>query len=80
MSEESEHGDRRSSARGEAAWNEARERVAARNRAARKAGMERREAYERERQRVRREAERERQAGLLAKAPVAVPPESTETR
>jgi hypothetical protein len=49
--------DRRSSARGEAAWKAARERVAARNQAAQKAGKERREAYERQRAEVRRAAE-----------------------
>ena len=37
------------STRGEAAWKETREGVAARNAEARKAGKQRREAYERER-------------------------------
>jgi hypothetical protein len=56
-----EHSD--SSARGEVAWKQAKEAVAERNRLAQKAGRERREAYERERERVdaRRAAESRRQ-------------------
>jgi hypothetical protein len=46
-----------SSARGEAAWREATEEVAVRNRRAQKLGREQREAYERERSDARRAAE-----------------------
>jgi len=46
-----------SSARGEAAWKQATEEVAARNRRAQKAGREEREASERERYDARRAAE-----------------------
>jgi hypothetical protein len=67
MSDEVEPEDGRSSARGEAAWKEARERVAERNHAARKAGKRRREAYERQREEARRAAERQRHSDLLAK-------------
>jgi hypothetical protein len=57
---------RRSSARGEAAWKAATEAVAARNAAARKAGKQRREAYERERDEARRATEREQHLRLIA--------------
>jgi hypothetical protein len=57
-----EHAD--SSARGEAAWKQARETVAERNRLAQKAGRERREAYERQRADARRAAESRRQGQL----------------
>ena len=50
---------------GEAAWKEARSRVAERNDAARKAGRERREVYERARQEARRAAEVRRQEELI---------------
>jgi hypothetical protein len=58
--------DRRSSARGEAAWKAAAEAVAQRNEAARKAGKQRREAYERQRDETRRAAEREQHLRLIA--------------
>jgi hypothetical protein len=67
MSDEVEHEEGESSARGEAAWKEARERIAERNHAARKAGKQRREAYERQREEARRAAERERHSILLAR-------------
>ncbi len=57
----------RSSARGESAWQEARDEVAARNRATRKAAIERRETYEKERHESRRAAEIQRHSELIAK-------------
>jgi hypothetical protein len=52
------------SARGEAAWKEATEEVAARNRRVQKEGREQREAYERERSDARRAAEARASARL----------------
>jgi hypothetical protein len=57
--------DSGSSARGEAAWREATEEVAARNRRTQKVGREQRDAYERERQDARRAAEARAHARLL---------------
>jgi hypothetical protein len=54
-----------SSARGEAAWKQAREAVAARNQQAQKAGREERQAYERRRDDARRDAEARTRARLL---------------
>ena len=54
-----------SSARGEAAWKQAREAVAARNQQAQKAGREERQAYERQRDGARRDAEARTHARLL---------------
>jgi hypothetical protein len=54
-----------SSARGEAAWKQAREAVAARNQQAKKAGREERQAYERQRDDARRDAEARAHARLL---------------
>ena len=54
-----------SSARGEAAWKQARESVAARNQRAQKAGREERAAYERRREDLRRAAEARVHAELL---------------
>ena len=54
----------KSSARGEAAWKEERERIAERNQAARKAGKAEREAYERKQTDTRRVHELKRQAKL----------------
>ena len=51
-----------SSARGEAAWKQAREAVAARNQ---QAGREERQAYERQRDGARRDAEARNHARLL---------------
>jgi hypothetical protein len=53
------------SARGEAAWKQAREAVAARNRRAQQAGREERETYERSRDDARRAAEARAHARLL---------------
>jgi hypothetical protein len=54
-----------SSARGEAAWKQAREAVEARNQRTQKAGRARREAYERQREDARRAAEARVHARLL---------------
>lgn len=59
--------ERQSSARGEAAWKEAREQIASRNDATRKAGKESRASYERKREDTRRAAEGRRQAKLVAR-------------
>jgi hypothetical protein len=59
--------ERQSSARGEAAWKEAREQIASRNDATRKAGKESRSAYERKREDTRRAAEGRRQAKLVSR-------------
>ena len=53
------------SARGEAAWKRELEAIAANNQAAKKAGRERREAWERQRDEARRAAETRRHARLL---------------
>jgi hypothetical protein len=58
----------RSSPRGERAWQEAVERVAERNRAARKEGKRLREADERKRDGARHAAERLRMSELVAKS------------
>jgi hypothetical protein len=55
------------STRGEAAWKEAKERVAERNVQARKAGKQRRESYERQRAGALRAAEGRRMAKLVGK-------------
>jgi hypothetical protein len=57
--------DSGTSARGEAAWKEATEEVAARNRRTQKLGREQREAYERKRSDARRAAEARAYARLL---------------
>jgi hypothetical protein len=59
------HEEWTASARGEAAWKEAKERVAERNVQARKAGKQRRESYERERAEALRAAEERRRAELI---------------
>jgi hypothetical protein len=64
MTDQSER-DPGSSARGEAAWKQATEEVAVRNRQAQKLGREEREAYERERSDARRAAEAKAHARLL---------------
>jgi hypothetical protein len=66
-SEADEHQDGPAAKRGEAAWKEAKERVAERNQQARKAGKQRREAYERGQDDARRAAEGRRNARLLAR-------------
>jgi len=55
----------KSSGRGEAAWKEARERVASRNADARKQGKQERETYERTREDARRAAAAKRDAQLM---------------
>jgi len=65
MPEEDSTSSWQSSTRGESAWKEERERVAARNEAASKSGKREREAFERERDTVRRSAEARRHAELL---------------
>jgi hypothetical protein len=62
-----------SSARGEAAWKEEKERIAARNDQARKVGRQARESYEREREEARRLAERRRREAARAAAPAPHP-------
>ena len=57
----------KSSTRGEQAWKEAMERVASRNAAARRAGKLEREAYEREREGVRRAAAAKRHEQLMSR-------------
>jgi hypothetical protein len=64
MTEESDR-QQESSARGEAAWKQAREAIAARNQRAQKAGRARRESYERQREDARRAAEARAHAQLL---------------
>jgi hypothetical protein len=54
-----------SSARGEAAWKQAREAVAERNQRAQRAGREQRQTYERQREDARRAAEARAHALLL---------------
>jgi hypothetical protein len=54
-----------SSGRGEAAWKETRDEVAARNAEARKEGKRRRESYERSREEARRAAFAKQRAELL---------------
>jgi hypothetical protein len=64
MTDESDQ-QQESSARGEAAWKQAREAIAARNQRAQKAGRARRESYERQREDARRAAEARAHAQLL---------------
>ncbi|HEY1360580.1 MAG TPA: hypothetical protein VGF21_19930 [Thermoleophilaceae bacterium] len=67
MSDPAERGDEAPRKRGEAAWKEERERIAARNDAARKEGRARREAAEREKDRARHEHDRREMEALLRK-------------
>jgi hypothetical protein len=53
--------------RGQAKWQEEKDRVAERNRLASKDGQQRREAYERQKAEARRSAERRRMAELLSR-------------
>jgi hypothetical protein len=64
MTEQSD-GHSSSSARGEAAWKQTTEAVAARNQRARKAGREERLAYERRREDARRASEARAHARLI---------------
>jgi hypothetical protein len=65
--------DSGSSARGEAAWKEATEEVAARNERTQRKGREQREAYERERRDARRAAEARTYARLLDGSDASAP-------
>jgi len=65
MADQNPPGEWKSSTRGDAAWREARDTVAARNDAARKSGKQRREAEERSREDARRVAEMRRQAAVV---------------
>jgi hypothetical protein len=65
MTEQDDGSGWKSSARGEQAWKEATERVASLNADSRKIAKSQREAYEREREEVRRTAEQRRHAQLL---------------
>ena len=67
MSDPAEEQQQPSGKRGEAAWKEHRERIAARNDRARKEGRARREADEREKEQARRERERRQMAALIGK-------------
>jgi hypothetical protein len=67
MTEPGEQSGWKTSARGEAAWNEAQQDVAARNADARKSGKLRREASARERDSARRAAEARSQAQFLSR-------------
>jgi hypothetical protein len=69
MSKQSEGADWQSSARGESAWKETRERVAARNDEVRKSGKVEREGYERERESTRQTAAAKRQADVRKRRP-----------
>jgi hypothetical protein len=57
----------KSAARGESAWQQDRDEVAARNEAARKAGRHRRTAEEREREVARKAKEARQEASLLGR-------------
>ena len=59
---DSENGEGASSARGEAAWKEAIDRVAERNKEAKKSGRQQRADYEAKGEQHRRELERKREA------------------
>jgi hypothetical protein len=66
MSDQADHQEEQGpSKRGEAAWKEAKERIAERNDKARKEGKQRREAYERQQAEARRTVERRQMAELL---------------
>lgn len=65
MAEHDDGAGWKSSTRGEAAWKEARERIASRNADARKQGKLRRETYERSRDDARRAAAAKQHAQLL---------------
>jgi hypothetical protein len=65
MTEQDDGSGWKSSARGERAWKEATERVASRNAQSRELAKSQREAYEREREDVRRAADQRRHAQLV---------------
>lgn len=66
MSESVDPADQSPAKRGEAAWKEAKSRIAERNDKVRKDGKERREAYQREKQDRRRAADRVERAEVFA--------------
>jgi hypothetical protein len=68
MAEQDDMAGWKSSSRGEAAWKEAKDQVAARNAEARKEGKRERETYERDREDARREADARRRAQLLKRS------------
>jgi hypothetical protein len=65
MAEEHSHSEWKGSTRGEAAWKEARDRVAARNDEVRKSGKKQRETDEHAREDARRAAELRRHARVV---------------
>jgi len=65
MAEVGDNSDWKSSARGESAWKEERERVADRNAEVRKSGKLEREQYERKREDIRQVARAKRDARAL---------------
>jgi hypothetical protein len=65
MDDQNPQGEWKASTRGEAAWQEARDRVASRNDEARKSGRRQREANEQAREDARQAAERRRHALLV---------------
>jgi hypothetical protein len=65
--EDGQQADKTPAKRGEAAWKADRERIAARNDEARKAGKQRRDDYERQRAEARQAADVRRRAALLKK-------------
>jgi hypothetical protein len=67
MAEHDDGAGWKSSSRGEAAWKESRERIAARNADARREGKQRRESYEGSREEARRAAAARRHAELLTR-------------
>ena len=67
MSDPADQQEQPSRKRGEAAWKEHMEGIAARNDRARKAGKARREAHERAKDLARRERERRQMAALVGK-------------
>ena len=65
MAEHDDGAGWKSSSRGEAAWKETRERIAARNAAARSQGKQQRESYEGSREKARRATAARHHAELL---------------
>jgi hypothetical protein len=69
MSDPTDQGSTSPAPRGEAAWKAAKDRVEQRNAEARKAGKQRRETYERQREEHRRGAEGREEARFIANQP-----------
>jgi hypothetical protein len=67
MSDPADHQEEPSGKRGEAAWKEHIQRIAARNERTRKEGKARRQTEEREKGQARRQRERREMAALLSK-------------